>query len=143
MRPVRSLRRALGWPALAGAVLLAASAAVALQVPDSVPVKAPPRAASPPAPPSAAARTAALLAQAERLGVAVARTEQRDRGGADAGLQLLTPARGGYAALRGFAETSLAADPHLALESVRLHRSSDDAAALEAEFVWWLAGAGR
>jgi hypothetical protein len=112
----------------------------------------PPAAAPPPwrdslpAADQAEARLAALLAAAQRQGVAIGRSQQQWRPLAAAqpgtaalsSVQLTMQADASYAALRGWVAQALAADPHLALVGLRLQRSTPDAPRLSAELQWAL-----
>lgn len=153
LQPVRSVWRTLGWPAVAGALALAAAAVVASGLwPGPQADPAPTESAlrphrvvgqlTPVVRPTApvAERLADLLELALREGVQVQRTEQRPRGAGESGTQLHMPARGSYQALRRFTEAALRADAGLALESLRLRRDTPTDAVLDADFVWWLAG---
>ena len=110
----------------------------------AAPPAALPWAAELPGSPDNEARVAALLRSAEQLGVQVQRSQQQWATGAPAAagqpviavLQLSMQAVAPYAALRSWAAQALAADPHLALDALRLQRANAGQAALTAELQW-------
>lgn len=99
-----------------------------------------------PGSPDNEARVAALLRSAEQNGVQVQRSQQQWATGAPAAagqpviavLQLSMQVVAPYAALRSWAAQALAADPHLALDALRLQRSNAGQTALTAELQWAL-----
>lgn len=149
LTPVRSTRRTLGWPGVAGGLALLAATALAAGLMPRAPAvqmiapSGPVPASTTGTVPPVAVRLAHLLERAVHEGVTVVRTEQRPRGAGERGTRLHMPARGGYQELRRFAEAALGADPALALESLQLRRGTPGDTTLEAEFVWWLAGDPR
>ncbi|WP_077034803.1 GspMb/PilO family protein [Pelomonas sp. KK5] len=162
--------RSLGWPGLLGALALAGALALGLAArgwdreatglqarADSLRRTAAVRndtiteAAATPAewlrrlPPAAERqqRLADLLEIGLRLGLTPQRTEHRLSVDSAAGLERLRvtmPLTGGYAQLRHFIEAALEHDPALSLDSLKLRRSTPQAAELEAELVWSLHG---
>ncbi|MFG6442145.1 hypothetical protein [Roseateles sp. LKC17W] len=156
--------RRLGWPAalaalltltaIAGAAWLPARQAQlneqrqALTVRRAALAKAPAAAAKTDSraltaslPPDSArqARTAALLALTDELGLPWPRSEFRYQADRELGIaqyRVAMQLSGGYGALRGFVAEALQRDPALALDSVRLRREADGT--LKAEFAWVL-----
>ncbi|CAD5373513.1 conserved hypothetical protein [Rubrivivax sp. A210] len=91
-------------------------------------------------PASRAARVAALLALAEGHGLTLRRAEFRHQAEPALGLaryRITLPAEGGYAALRDFIAASLAADPALALDALRLARAEGGGLRAELRFTLW------
>jgi len=86
-------------------------------------------------------RVAALLALAAEAGVAVRSAEfklVREPAAAQLQYTITLPVNGPYAALRGFIETALRADPALSLDRMQLRRASPTATLIDAELVWSL-----
>lgn len=164
--PWRSGWRALGWPAVAAAVMLLMAAALALLVTPLWRDKqaawahqqlarriaaadlARQHTAAQPAPiawPSANARdarVAGLVEAAIRHGLVLQRADQRVRRDGDGPLawQIVSmPASGSYSDVRAFIAEALQADEALALDALRIRRSGLDAAQVEAELTWALA----
>jgi hypothetical protein len=144
--------RALGpglWLAL---LLLAAAAALEWGLGAPGPAPARPlaharRAAAPvlpntwllPEPAQARPRAEALLTLARQKGLQVQRLDShlQRQAGADH-LALTLQAQAPYAALRGFVEAVLVADPAASLKALRLQRDTSNAAGVQAELVWAL-----
>lgn len=165
MRPV-VLWRQLGWPGVAGLVLLALAAlawwfgqhwdtqAARLQA-EARTLRAqarPVAAASAPLslqqwqaglPPASTRqqRLADLLEMALRLDLNTSRTEHRlaSAEGLER-LRVTMPVTGSYAQVRRFIASALAHDPALSLDAVKLRRASPMAAEVEAELQWSLHG---
>ena len=88
-----------------------------------------------------AKRVAALLAVAQKRGLALQAMDMRAQSEPTLGLvhyRIQMPAEGSYAALRAFVAESLRNDPALALDSLRLRRDDDAAGGLRAELRWSL-----